>query len=147
MTGYSPDHSRAWTRGISMIQGGFYFVTGLWPIVHVPSFEWITGPKRDLWLAQTVGLLLAVSGSVLILAARTRRITREIALLATGEAAVLGIIDVVTLWQPRTTLAYLGDALLEVVFVAIWLRAFLPHPRSHARRVMYEQYLGSDYHP
>ena len=31
-------------------QGAFYAVSGLWSIVHLRSFEAVTGPKRDDWL-------------------------------------------------------------------------------------------------
>ena len=29
------------------VQGSYYLVTGLWPLVHLASFEAITGPKVD----------------------------------------------------------------------------------------------------
>src|SRR4051794_2064938 len=43
----------------------YYFATGLWPIVHLRSFVALTGPKRDTWLVQTFGALVAATGVAL----------------------------------------------------------------------------------
>ena len=39
-------------------------VFGAWPLVHMRSFEWVSGPKTDHWLVQTVAGLLIANGSV-----------------------------------------------------------------------------------
>lgn len=31
-------------------------------MVHMPSFLWVTGPKSDLWLVDTVSLLISAIG-------------------------------------------------------------------------------------
>src|SRR4051812_30893344 len=59
---------------MAFIQGVYFFITGLWPIVHMPSFLFVSGPKTDLWLVKTVGILIVVIGSVL-LAASTSQIS------------------------------------------------------------------------
>jgi hypothetical protein len=41
-------------RRIAALQAAFYISTGLWPLLHRHSFERVTGPKVDFWLAQTV---------------------------------------------------------------------------------------------
>jgi hypothetical protein len=43
----------------------FYLVSGLWPLVHLQSFLTVTGPKTDLWLVKTLGVLISVIGAVL----------------------------------------------------------------------------------
>ena len=63
--------------------------------MHLPSFEAVTGPKTDDWLVKTVGVVVAVIGAVLVLAARQRRITPEIAVLGAGSALALAGIDLV----------------------------------------------------
>src|SRR5437868_1530386 len=93
-------------RFLAQLQGWYYLITGIWPLVSGQSFQTITGFKADFWLAQTVGLLLAVSGVAMIRAGRTSRVTMEIAWLALGQAAALAIIDVYCVSQPRTTRAY-----------------------------------------
>src|SRR4051812_49455177 len=76
-------------RILAQAQGWFYIVTGIWPVLSGRSFQAVTGFKTDFWLAQTVGLLLAVSGAVLVRAAQKNRVTPGIILLAPGQAAGL----------------------------------------------------------
>ena len=45
-------------RRLLFAEGVYFFLTGVWPVVHLPSFIAVTGPKRDLWLVRTVGLLI-----------------------------------------------------------------------------------------
>ena len=40
------------------LSGVFYFITGVWPVLHISSFKEVTGPKTDIWLVKTVGLLM-----------------------------------------------------------------------------------------
>jgi hypothetical protein len=48
---------------VALVQGLYYLATG---------------PKTDLWLVKTVGILVAVIGAVLLSASRSRRISDEI---------------------------------------------------------------------
>jgi hypothetical protein len=103
---------------IAWIQGLYYLVTGVWPIIHIQSFLIVTGPKVDLWLVKTVGVLITVIGGVLLSASRARRITDEIILLAAGSALGLAIIDVV--YARHISSVYLADAAAELCLVALW---------------------------
>jgi hypothetical protein len=103
---------------IAWIQGIYYLATGVWPIIHIESFLNVTGPKVDLWLVKTVGVLVSVIGGVLLSSARARRITTEIILLATGSALGLAIIDVV--YARHISSVYLADAAAELCLVALW---------------------------
>jgi len=105
---------------IARLQGWFYLLSGIWPLISGHTFQAVTGYKADFWLAQTVGLLLAITGVVLILAARASRITREIKLLGTLQSAALMVVDLYCVSQPRTTWSYLLDAVVELGFVAGW---------------------------
>jgi hypothetical protein len=40
-------------------QGVYYLLTGVWPLPSIGSFQRVTGPKTDLWLVRTVGVLVA----------------------------------------------------------------------------------------
>lgn len=102
------------------MQGLFYLVTGIWPLVHIRSFVWVTGPKTDLWLVKTAGVLITVAGMVLSLAAFRRQPAPEIPLLATGSAAGLTGIDLVYVAKKRISPVYLLDALVEVVLIGLW---------------------------
>lgn len=84
-----------------IVQGGYFFLTGLWPILHMRSFLAVTGPKTDLWLVKTVGILIAVIGATLFLAGSQGYITVELFILALGAAAALAVIDVVYVAKGR----------------------------------------------
>jgi hypothetical protein len=107
-----------------MLQGIYYVATGMWPLVHMPSFVFITGPKFDLWLVRAVGLLILVQGIVIISAAVYRRISKEILLLSVGAAAGLTFIDIYYASIDRIWDVYLLDALAEVVLIILWLIAW-----------------------
>ena len=47
---------------VAWIYSIYFMLTGIWPVVHMPSFIAVTGPKTDLWLVRTVGLLIAGIG-------------------------------------------------------------------------------------
>jgi CRISPR/Cas system-associated protein Csm6 len=96
-------------------QGAYYALTGLWPIVHLPSFEAVTGPKVDDWLVHTVGLLAAAIGMALGIAAiRGEARTVTAVVLATGSVLAFAGID---LWYGlggRISPIYLADAIVQL---------------------------------
>lgn len=107
-------------RKLALIQGIFYLTTAVWPLVDIVSFQVVTGPKTDLWLVRTVGVLLMVIGVVLLAAARTRRVTDEIAILGAGSALGLAAIDLIYAISGRISAVYLGDAAVEVGLAVLW---------------------------
>jgi glucose uptake protein GlcU len=107
-------------------QGAYFLATGIWPLFSRRTFERVTGPKVDFWLAQTVGVLVATVGGTLLLAERRGRITKELELLAAGSAAGLGLVDVVFALRGRISKIYLLDAAIEAALVAGWLRSDRP---------------------
>ena len=78
-------------RRLSTLHGGYYLVTGLWPLVSMRTFEFVTGRKTDRWLVRMVGLLAAVIG-LAILRDRDRPVDR---VLPVGSALAFTAIDVV----------------------------------------------------
>jgi hypothetical protein len=85
------DARDSWRRRFLAVQSAYYLLTGLWPLVHLPSFEAITGPKTDDWLVHMVGLLACVIGATLgVAAARGHIRTSEIVVLAAGGALAFG---------------------------------------------------------
>jgi hypothetical protein len=103
-------------------QAALYTTTGAWPLLSLRSFEAVTGPKREDWLVQTFGAVLAVVGAGLAAAAARDRITPEIRLIAAGCAATLAAADVVFVAKRRISPVYLLDAVAEVGLAASWLR-------------------------
>ena len=108
------------TTLVARVQGWFYLLTGLWAIVDIDSFQRVTGPKVDLWLVKTVGVLVVVIGASLLAAARRRRYDAPIVLLAVGSALGLAGIDLVYALSGRISSIYLLDAAAEIVLAALW---------------------------
>lgn len=113
------------TRLLARLMGWFYLFTGVWPLLHIRSFEWVTGPKTDRWLVKTVGALVSATGITLLMAARRQRVAPEVAALAMANAASLAVIDVVYVANKRIRPVYLLDAVVEVALLAAWARALL----------------------
>ena len=116
-------------RRLARLMGWYYLVTGIWPLLHIRSFEWITGRKTDKWLVKAVGALITVTGGTLLLAAKRDRVGPEVATLAAGNAVALTAVDVVYVAKRRIRPVYLLDAVLEIALLAGWfgvLRRMLP---------------------
>ncbi|MBW3570526.1 MAG: hypothetical protein KY467_05425 [Gemmatimonadetes bacterium] len=119
MTGRAEGGASAADR-LAVGQGAFYLATGVWPLLHMRSFEAVSGEKTDDWLVETVGALLTVGGAVMMLAGLRRRVTPEIALLAAGSAAALTAIDVIYTARRVIPPVYLLDAVVETGLIAAW---------------------------
>jgi ABC-type cobalamin transport system permease subunit len=127
------------TRGhdaarLATLQGLYFLVTGIWPLASPDSFERVTGPKADFWLAQTVGILVASIGSVLLLGARRRRVNAELEVLGAASAAGLGLVDMVFALRGRIAKVYFLDAAIEGAIVVGWLRASIYKRATDADR-------------
>lgn len=105
-------------------QGVYYAATGVWPLLNIRTFQFVTGPKVDLWLVKTVGVLVSVIGIALTVAGLRRRVSGEMVLLASGAAAGLTAIDGVYAARGRISKVYLLDALAEIALVAAWALAW-----------------------
>ena len=119
--------------GLALGQGAYFLVTGLWPILHMRSFEAVTGPKFDRWLVKTTGGLIAAVGLALLAGARDRRGGRSLPVLGAGSACALGVADVVYVARNRIPPVYLVDAAVEAGLIAAWLagrRRLRPGPHA-----------------
>ncbi len=115
---------------LAVAQGIFYIVTGVWPLVSIGSFQRVTGPKTDLWLVKTAGVLITAIGGVLTMAGLRRTVQPEIPVLGAGAAAGLTAIDVIYVAKGRIASVYLLDALAEVALIAAWLFAWREQDKS-----------------
>ena len=113
-------HGTSMLRMLALIQGLFYLATGVWPLFDIDSFQKVTGPKTDLWLVRTVGVLIAVVGVVLLLSYRSQRVTDEVIVLAIGCAIGLAAIDLIYSLSGRISPVYLADAAAEIALAALW---------------------------
>lgn len=106
-----------------LLQGVYYLVSGIWPLVGIRSFQALTGPKTDRWLVKTVAVLVTVIGAVLVIAGARRRLTPEVVVLAVGSGAGLAAIDVNNVARGRIAPVYLLDALAHALILGGWLVA------------------------
>jgi hypothetical protein len=104
---------------IATANGWFNVVTGLWPVLHIRSFEAVTGPKADRWLVKSVGLLLAAIGLTQIQA----HSERDAATLGVGTACSTLAIDVFYVLRKRISRVYLIDAAMEAAWIGAWVRS------------------------
>jgi hypothetical protein len=121
--------SRTGSIPVATVQGVYFLATGIWPLLSRRSFEAVTGPKADFWLAQTVGVLVTAIGATILVAEWEKRITQEIELLAIASASGLALVDIVFVARARISRVYLLDALVETALTVGWLARrppFLP---------------------
>ncbi|MEV5320088.1 hypothetical protein AB0K92_20925 [Streptomyces sp. NPDC052687] len=115
--------ARKSATGLALAHGAFNVVGGLWPLVHLRSFEWVFGPKTDDWLQMTTGGLLASAGLAQLAAAsdpsggpaHARRV-------GLGTALTLLAVDLVYVPKGRIRPTYLLDAAMQTGWITAWLR-------------------------
>jgi hypothetical protein len=107
---------------LALIQGIYFLITGLWPLIHLRSFLAVTGPKVEVWLVKTVGILITVIALVLLTGAIRQSVNIEMIVLALGISSGLFGIDTIYAAQKRISSVYLVDALLEGILIFLWVR-------------------------
>ncbi|MFL5327910.1 MAG: hypothetical protein ACJ8C4_03260 [Gemmataceae bacterium] len=127
-------------RILLWVQGAYFLVTGLWPILSLRTFIQITGEKTDNaktgllidhWLVITVGVLVTPIGAALLLSAIRRVWRLETAILALGSAVGLLVVDVIYVSRRMIDPIYLADAGIEALLIVGWLIAGV---RSRTKR-------------
>lgn len=111
-------------EALAIAQGFYFFVTGLWAVVHIRSFLAVTGPKTDLWLVKTVGALITVIGAVILISGFRQAVSFEIAIVGAASAAVLALVDVYYVGKGTISKIYLLDSIAEVAIILVWVIAF-----------------------
>ena len=106
---------------VAIIQSIYFIATGIWPLLHLPSFLAVTGPKHDLWLVRTVGVLVFVIGMSLAVAVQQHQMSSAIATLAIGSALSLAAADVIYVARGTIGRIYLLDAFAEAILIAAWI--------------------------
>jgi hypothetical protein len=106
---------------VALVQGLYFLAIGLWPLVHSQSFQKVTGPKTDLWLTKTVGVLMMVIGAGLIAAGIAEQVLPPVILIAMAAALGLLVLDLVYALRRIISPVYAVDALVEAGFLAWWI--------------------------
>ncbi|MDX3231720.1 hypothetical protein [Streptomyces sp. ME19-01-6] len=108
---------------LAVAHGAFNVVGGLWPLVHLRSFEWVFGSKRERWLQHTVGGLLVANGVSQLAGAGSA--DRRASARTTGLTTALTLLAVDLAYVPKGRIrpTYLLDAVMEAGWITAWLRA------------------------
>jgi hypothetical protein len=109
-------------RAVLRAQAAYYIATGAWPLLSRRAFEAVTGPKADWWLVQMVGLLAATIGTAIAVGTKDERPAAAVRTLAVLSALSFAGIDTVHAVRGRISKIYLGDAAVELLFIAALLR-------------------------
>jgi hydrogenase/urease accessory protein HupE len=117
---------------VTIGQGGYYVLTGLWPLISMATFEAVSGPKVEDWLVRTVGVLVTVIGLVLLAAAMKNQIGAPVRVLAIGSAAGLAFIDFYYAMRGVIWPVYILDGIVEILLIGVWAIAIF-RDRGHTR--------------
>jgi hypothetical protein len=118
---------------LALVQGAYYLATGLWPFIHLRSFLAVTGDKVDIWLLETVSVLIVAVGAALLVGGIRRNVTAEVAVLGCLSAAGLMTIDLVYSLRQRISAIYLVDVFPQAFILAGWLYYAAVHWRNRGR--------------
>lgn len=99
------------------LQALYFLFMGLWPLLHMRSFQAVTGPKQDTWLVRTIAWFFIMVAVQLWVADNPA----DVAVIGLGSALIIGGADAYYSLRGRISKIYLLDLLPQVVFVIGWL--------------------------
>jgi hypothetical protein len=116
---------------VAMAHGAYLAAFGLWPILHMPTFKRLTGPKPEAWLAKGVGACMANVGAALAAAGARGKVAREVRILGITTGISFAAMDI---WyagiRRRISPVYLLNAAAHLGFIAAWAYAELRESRE-----------------
>jgi hypothetical protein len=104
-------------KTILWLQTLYFFLLSVWPILHMQSFEKVSGPKKNDWLVKTVSVLLIADSICFASALFTDAVSLPVILLAITSAAALLLIDLIYVLKKNISRVYLFDAVIEFAFI------------------------------
>ena len=114
------------------LQGLVYLLAGLWPFLHLRSFVWVFGEKRDLFQLDVTSALIVTIGAILLLsAARRQRPDGLLLSLGVASAAALALAELKHAGAIRPIVWF--DFAVELLFVVALAVIYLT-ARWHERR-------------
>lgn len=122
VTGYSKHQLRG--ENLAYAHGLFLTLGGLWPLLHMQSFEAIAGNLHDEWLVRTVAAVLLLLGGLLLNDAFFRgHIARTLRIIAGGVALILGVVALIGGFTGHLAWVYVPVGLIHWGFTAGWIWA------------------------
>ncbi len=108
-----------WVLGI---QGTYYLITGLWPFLHLRSFETVTGPKDDIFLLHMTSALIIVIAGALLLSLRQEK-TPPVLFLAVFSPVAFMFIEI--LYRSQINWTYFIDFAIQAVILAALVYSYV----------------------
>ena len=105
---------------IARAHGAFNVASGLWPLVHVRSFEAVFGQKTDRFLEYTVAGLMTCVGWSQVRSNRSPAGAAYARTVGIGTAGTLLAVDLVFAPPRRIPATYLLDAVVEACWLVAW---------------------------
>jgi hypothetical protein len=120
---------------LALAQGIYYAAAGAWPLLHLRSFEKVTGPKLEEWLTKGVGACWLNVGIELIQAGlRGGHVRRDVRALAVRMAVTFAAFDFHYAGRRRRiSPVYLINGFVQLAFVVLWGAARLAEQRALQR--------------
>lgn len=116
-----PIRYRSWAHVLAMVQGMYDLLGGLWPLLHLQSFEQVTGPKSDDWLVRSVAGILVVVGIGLLYDASHHRLAAGMRRTAAGISLVLALVALISSTAGWVSWLYFIDGLAHASFFLGWV--------------------------
>lgn len=107
---------------LPLIQGIYFLITAIWPLIDIESFMLVTGPKTDVWLVRTVSVLLIPYTLICFwIALKPRLISKIIIIIMTLMSLGLAIIELIYYLNGTIKWLYGADAVLQLIFMIWWI--------------------------
>src|SRR4051794_1941176 len=106
---------------LALWQGMFNIASGLWPLIHLRSFEAVFGPKSERWLVRTVAGLLLGNGVAQVRFRRSATGVAHARQIGVATAVTLAAIDLTYAPTGRISKMYLLDGAVEVAWITAWI--------------------------
>ena len=99
----------------------YYAFGGLWPLLSMPTFEAVMGPKVGEWLVRTIALILLLVSSLLLDHALNKR-ADDLTLrrIAFGISFILGTVAIITTLGGWLSWIFLLDGAMHLLLAAAW---------------------------
>lgn len=118
-------------HSIPILQGLYFIITGVWPLVHIESFLYITGYKTDIWLVKTVGLLILPYSVLCFYAVTHTKKNNAIGIVSIMCCLGLAGIDLYYYLKGTISWVYLIDLSLEIIFSVYWFFYLLYYQKPY----------------
>jgi|SRR5690606_5608045 len=105
------------------VQGLYFLITAIWPMLDIESFMKVTGPKTDVWLVISVSYLLIPYTLICLRTAFNRNETNQLIKLNMILVSVfLAGVEFYYYLNGTIRWVYAVDGIFQLIFAGWWTR-------------------------